>query len=104
MYSGAETGSYLRLIDSCITQLKAQGPSRTFDQSKEEEEEVTPCLPSLIIPSSTALGLTLRFRDETRSTQAELEFVTLNFGRVEKILIELVTSDRQLKASREGSK
>jgi len=25
--SGSEAGSYLRLIDSCITQLKAQGPS-----------------------------------------------------------------------------
>ena len=32
------TGSYLRLIDSCITQLKAQGPSRTCNESKEEEE------------------------------------------------------------------
>ena len=31
--------SYLRLIDSCITQLKAQGPSRTCTESKEEEEE-----------------------------------------------------------------
>jgi len=31
--------SYLRLIDSCITQLKAQGPSRTCNESKEEEEE-----------------------------------------------------------------
>jgi len=29
----------LRLIDSCITQLKAQGPARTYDESKEEEEE-----------------------------------------------------------------
>ena len=27
------------LIDSCITQLKAQGPSRTYNDSKEEEEE-----------------------------------------------------------------
>ena len=27
----------LRLIDSCITQLKAQGPSRTCNESKEEE-------------------------------------------------------------------
>ena len=27
---------YLRLIDSCITQLKAQGPSRTCNESKEE--------------------------------------------------------------------
>ena len=33
-------GSYLRLIDSCITQLKAQGPSRTCNESKKEEEEV----------------------------------------------------------------
>ena len=34
-----EAGSYLRLIDFCITQLKAQGPSRTCNESKEEEEE-----------------------------------------------------------------
>ena len=30
----------MRLIDFCITQLKAQGPSRTCNESKEEEEEV----------------------------------------------------------------
>ena len=34
MCSGSEAGSYLRLIDSCITQLKAQGPSRTCTASK----------------------------------------------------------------------
>jgi len=34
-----EEGSYLRLIDSCITQLKAQGPSRTCNESKEEAKE-----------------------------------------------------------------
>jgi len=28
--------SFLRLIDSCITQLKAQGPSRTCNEGKEE--------------------------------------------------------------------
>jgi len=33
-----EAGSYLRLIDSCITQLKAQGPFRTCNEGKEEEE------------------------------------------------------------------
>ena len=43
---GTEAGSYLRLIDSCITQLKAQGPSRTCNQSKEEEEE------HLVLPST----------------------------------------------------
>jgi len=36
--SGSEAGSYLRLIDSCVTQLKAQGPSRTCSESKEEEK------------------------------------------------------------------
>ena len=29
---------YLRLINSCITQVKAQEPSRTCNESKEEEE------------------------------------------------------------------
>ena len=38
---GSEAGSYLRRIDPCTTQLKARGPSRTCNESKEEEE-VTP--------------------------------------------------------------
>ena len=29
----------MRLVDSCFTQVKAQGPSRTCNESKEEEEE-----------------------------------------------------------------
>ena len=33
-----EAGSFSRLIDFCITQLKAQGPSRFCNESKEEEE------------------------------------------------------------------
>ena len=37
-----EAGSYLRLIDFCITQLKAQGPSKTCNESKEAEEEGGP--------------------------------------------------------------
>ena len=36
MCCGTEAGSYLRLIDSCIIQLKAQGPCRTCNESKEE--------------------------------------------------------------------
>ena len=31
MYSGSEAGSYLRLIDSCITQLKAKELSLCLD-------------------------------------------------------------------------
>ena len=40
MCCGTEAGSYLRLTDSCITQLKALGPARTCNESKEEEEKV----------------------------------------------------------------
>ena len=36
MCCGTEAGLYLRLIDSCFTELKAQGPSRTCNESKEE--------------------------------------------------------------------
>jgi len=38
MCSGSEAVSYLRLIDSCITQIKAHGPSRT-----RERERMQPC-------------------------------------------------------------
>ena len=40
--SGSEAGLYLRFIDTCITQLQAEGPSRTCNESKEEEEEMHP--------------------------------------------------------------
>jgi len=39
MWCGTEAGSYWRLINSCTTQLKAQGPSGTCNESKEEEEK-----------------------------------------------------------------
>ena len=35
--SSSEAGSYLRRIDSCITQLKAQGPSRTCNERSATE-------------------------------------------------------------------
>ena len=37
--SASEAGSYLRLIDSCFTQLQAHGPSKTCEGSKDEEEQ-----------------------------------------------------------------
>ena len=37
---GSQAGSYLRRIDSCITQLEAQGPSTTFNESKKEPRGV----------------------------------------------------------------
>jgi len=52
-------GSYSRLIDSCITQLKAQGPSRTCNESKEEEVRVDQTgvveLPAVIVEAALAL-------------------------------------------------
>jgi hypothetical protein len=39
MCCGSEAGSYLRLIDCCINELKAQGPSRTCNESKKDEEK-----------------------------------------------------------------
>ena len=44
----------MRLIDSCITQLKAQGPSRTCNESKEEEEENLTAEPKEKIASTNA--------------------------------------------------
>ena len=38
MSSGFKADSYLGLIDSWITQLKARGPSRTCNESEEEEK------------------------------------------------------------------
>jgi len=40
MCSGSEAGSYLRLIDSCTTQLKAQRPCKTCNESTEEDEGI----------------------------------------------------------------
>jgi len=34
--SGSEAGSYFRRLDSCVTQLNAQGSSRTCNESQEE--------------------------------------------------------------------
>ena len=41
-----EAGSYLGLIDSCITQLEAQGPVRTCNEGKEEEQDTEASPPS----------------------------------------------------------
>ena len=46
--AGSEAGSYFRLIDSCITRIEAQGPSRTCNESKEEETKETPPPPATI--------------------------------------------------------
>ena len=54
--SGSEAGSHLRLIDSCITQLEAQEPPRTCNESKEES---TTSSRTLTATSSRTLSTTL---------------------------------------------
>ena len=39
MCSGSQAGSYLRLIDSCITQLKAQGLSGPVTRLKKKRQK-----------------------------------------------------------------
>ena len=57
---GSEAGSCLRLIDSCIAQLKAQGPSRICNESKEEEERRTWAKGVLGVKSNTPILVTYR--------------------------------------------
>ena len=56
MCCGTEAGSYLRLIDSCTTQLKAQGPSRTCNESKEEEKSGRHYARHIVASAPTRLG------------------------------------------------
>ena len=49
-----KAGSYLRLIDSGIIQLQAQGPSRTCKESKGEEEMTYSSIAALDAQAGTA--------------------------------------------------
>ena len=70
MCSGSEAGSYLRCIDSCITQLKAQGPARTCSESKEEKI-VAPGYPRNPKPETETRNPKLE--TETRNPEPETE-------------------------------
>jgi len=64
----------LRLIDFCITQLKAQGPSRTCNESKEEVQGAHPSGRSVgvtpIAADSSCTSLGLREREREREGSA----------------------------------
>ena len=62
MCSGSEEGSYLRLTDSCTTQLKAQGLFRTCNESKEQEE-AGPVLLQLVALSEVGLQNSSQFKN-----------------------------------------
>jgi len=71
MCCGTEGGSYLRPIDACITQLKAQGPSRTCNESKEEEEFGSAWTAS--VSCFTKCVALQREREEEREGESERE-------------------------------
>ena len=72
--SASEAGSYLRLIDSCITQLKVQGLSLRL---KEEEEKM----------AGLACVVALSSRNRSRAGRVQLDGVYL------RILVDLVIYD-----------
>jgi len=50
---GYRGGLVFKALDACITQLKAQGPSVTCNESKEEEEDTSSfraALPRRLLP------------------------------------------------------
>ena len=59
MCCGNGPGSYLRLVDYCITQLKAQGSSGICNESKEdgEEEGSTTVCGSRVDPCGIGIGV-----------------------------------------------
>ena len=62
------TGSCLRLINSCITQRKAQGPSRTCNESQEEGEEDTEVVAVGMVEHYEELHLSVTYKTVTYKT------------------------------------
>jgi len=83
MCCGTEVGSYLRLIGSCVTQLKAQGPCRTCNESKEEEESKTH-QPSFL----------MRKQVSTPMGSAEVELAALAAGIEHKVVAPKVAASK----------
>jgi len=85
-------GAYLRRIDSCITQLKARGPSRTCNESKEEEEALGDGGTALLLEVLQGrpqvlgeLGLSRRlFRVRGRGAEADVLVEVRAVARVER--------------------
>jgi len=69
-----EAGSYLRLIGSYITQLKAQGPSRTCNESKEEELARQRLLGGAVVLQRGLQLLALDLPPPTESVQGYLAY------------------------------
>ena len=72
------------IIDSCITQLKVRGPSRTCDESKEEEEEefaieaslTEPQIRARLGPQANPMGINISFMDVTYTVPVKEKGIT----------------------------
>ena len=80
MCCGNAAGSYLRLIDSCITQLKGQGTSRTCNESTEEEEEEEEALFLLPGMRNVRLPDTFGFTDYSQVDMLDMRNKSVAFG------------------------
>jgi len=63
-----EEDSYLRLIDSCTTQLEGHGPSRTCNESQEEAEEDTEVVAVGMVEHHEELHLSVTYKTVTYKT------------------------------------
>jgi len=70
----------LWLIDSCITQLEAQGPSRTCNESQEEEEECRFTTPEFEAVAPTKPSFPIRLRYEASDVWRSLSEPSRELG------------------------
>ena len=64
------------MIDACITQLKAQGPFRTCNESKEEDDEEARVSVAFRAVPASKMGPIFRF-------YVDLEGLLTSLGRVD---------------------
>ena len=71
----------MRSIDFCITQFKAQGPARTCNESKEEDEKGSNDAPELLSRSTALIDLEPWRRDRSsfRVVSFELRIEKFSF-------------------------
>jgi len=69
-----EAGSYLRLIDFCITQLKAQGPSRTCNESKEESRRRQLRSPQILGRGNVTIFLPVKALQLSQLASGQVDF------------------------------
>ena len=79
---GEQMDAYLRRTDSCITQLKAQGPSRTCNDSREESKWMHLELPEGDVDGDPALALSLELVEHQYTNNYFTEMCSGSYLRI----------------------